>query len=329
MEMGPKIIVLTPVKNEAWILNRFLSVTSKFADLIIISDQNSTDGSKDIYKKYNKVYVIENSDHSYNEASRQKQLIETARKLVQGPKILLALDSDEILAADALKTEDWKIMLKAKPGTILYFEKPDLYNSTQEVIRYNNLWPIGYSDDGCEHHPKVIHSIRIPQPEYAEHLYFNNIKILHYALTRPLAQKSKMRYYSVIENLNSTMKFYTRRKGYGLRRDFTNGHTLGKSEQKWFQGWEEEGIEMHKVSETKYYWQDFQILHLMNKYGYKKFWLDDIWYFNWEEFRKFALNNGYKDIPVFEIKNPPIIVNRLLMVCDNLQIFYNTVIKKQ
>ena len=41
----PKIIVVTPIKNEDWILDRFLSVTSQFADLIIIADQNSTDKS--------------------------------------------------------------------------------------------------------------------------------------------------------------------------------------------------------------------------------------------------------------------------------------------
>jgi len=34
-----RIVVVTPVRNEAWILERFLSVTSRFADHIIIADQ--------------------------------------------------------------------------------------------------------------------------------------------------------------------------------------------------------------------------------------------------------------------------------------------------
>ncbi|WP_260675883.1 MULTISPECIES: hypothetical protein [Nostocales] len=33
-----KIVVMTPVKNEAWIVDRFLSVTSQFADYIIIAE---------------------------------------------------------------------------------------------------------------------------------------------------------------------------------------------------------------------------------------------------------------------------------------------------
>lgn len=39
----PQIIVVTPIKNEDWILDRFLSTTSLWADNIIIADQCSTD----------------------------------------------------------------------------------------------------------------------------------------------------------------------------------------------------------------------------------------------------------------------------------------------
>jgi glycosyltransferase involved in cell wall biosynthesis len=49
--MKPTIICLTPVKNEAWLLDRFLQATSLWADFIIIADQMSTDGSQEIAKK--------------------------------------------------------------------------------------------------------------------------------------------------------------------------------------------------------------------------------------------------------------------------------------
>ena len=68
MNQTPKIVVITPVKNEAWILDRFLAVTSQFADCIIIADQNSTDESKDICKKYPKVIVIDNKSTKYDES---------------------------------------------------------------------------------------------------------------------------------------------------------------------------------------------------------------------------------------------------------------------
>jgi hypothetical protein len=324
MSTIPKIVVLTPVKNEAWILDRFLAVTSLFADLIIISDQNSIDGSRDIYKKYPKVHLIENTDTFYNEASRQNILIETARKLVPGPRILLALDSDEILAANAIETSDWQNMLKAESGTIIYFEKPDLYKSPMQVLRFKNRWPLGYVDDGCQHHPTIIHSTRIPQPDYAKHLYLKDVIILHYALTRSLAQNSKMRYYSVIENLNNTSKFYTRRKGYAYKKDYTKNGWLEKSDLNWFNKWQELGIDMLTIPTQQYYWQDFEILRLFKKHGYRRFWLDDIWYFNWEEFRKYAIENNYKEISEIRIKNPPMLLVGLLKICDKLQKSYNT-----
>src|SRR4051812_20136261 len=111
----PKIVVITPVKNEAWILNRFLQVTSQFADRIIIADQNSTDESVSICQRYLKVTLVRNEFDEYDEASRQRLLIQMARELVPEPKILLALDADEILAANATTTSGWQDMLKAAP----------------------------------------------------------------------------------------------------------------------------------------------------------------------------------------------------------------------
>src|SRR6185312_9661589 len=123
-----KIIVITPAKNEAWILDRFLAVTSQFADVIIVADQHSTDGSLDIYPKYPKVHLVSNNDSNYDEATRQLLLLKTARSLVPDHKrVILALDADEILAADSLNTPGWQSMLDARPGTVLHFEKPDLY----------------------------------------------------------------------------------------------------------------------------------------------------------------------------------------------------------
>ncbi|GAG56902.1 unnamed protein product, partial [marine sediment metagenome] len=48
----PKIICLTPVKNEAWILDNFIKCASLWADHIIIADQDSTDDARKIAKKY-------------------------------------------------------------------------------------------------------------------------------------------------------------------------------------------------------------------------------------------------------------------------------------
>ena len=57
---NPQLIVLTPVRNEAWVLRAFLTATSLWADKIIIADQMSTDGSREICKEFPKVILLDN-----------------------------------------------------------------------------------------------------------------------------------------------------------------------------------------------------------------------------------------------------------------------------
>ncbi|MFZ0503142.1 MAG: glycosyltransferase family 2 protein, partial [Chthoniobacterales bacterium] len=62
----PLVICLTPIKDEAWILERFLKCASTWADHIIIADQQSKDGSKEIARRFPKVTLIENNSESFN-----------------------------------------------------------------------------------------------------------------------------------------------------------------------------------------------------------------------------------------------------------------------
>jgi glycosyltransferase involved in cell wall biosynthesis len=309
---NPKIVVITPVKNEAWILDRFLAVTSQFADHIIIADQNSTDGSQAICKNYPKVTLIENKSDQFNEADRQLLLIHKARELVPEPKILFALDADELLAANAIKTLGWQSILKSKPGTVLCLERADLYLTPYQVVRHDTYSPIGYVDDGAEHKPRPMHSIRIPMPDYAPRLYCHDLKIIHYALIRPNAYASKIRLYSVLENILSIGKFpMGRRQRYASKQDFTKTGRLELTPSEWFAGWEELGIDMRTIFEQVYYWYDFEVLNYFQKYGLRRFWLDDIWEFDWEDCRLYAKSVGLKNIPDFEISEQPRIINIL------------------
>jgi glycosyltransferase involved in cell wall biosynthesis len=317
-----KIVVITPVKNEAWILDRFLAVTSQFADHIIIADQNSTDESKTICKQYPKVTIVENQSEQYHEGDRQILLIQKAREIVPNNKIILALDADEILAANATKTLGWQSMLKAQPGTVVCFEKLNLYSNPYQCIRYDSLCPIGYVDDGAEHKPQPIHSIRVPTPDYAIKLHINDVKILHYAPTRLDMQRSKARLYSVIDRTlpGGNKRFMSRRAYYGLQNCFAvyDGE-LEPSLPEWFIGWEELGIDMYTIPTQTYYWQDFEVLKYFQKYGYHHFWLEDIWDFDWEAFRLYAKSRGMKNIPDHKILAPPKILS---LLADSLTSFY-------
>ena len=303
---APPLIVLTPVRNEAWILDRFLAVTSRVADQIILADQQSTDDTRAIAARYPQVHVIANDDPGFDEARRQRLLLDAARALVPGPKVLLALDADEIIAADAPSRVGWKTMRTAAPGTILCFELIDLYLTTDRAMRHDRWRPFGYVDDGAVHQGRLIHSGRVPLPAGAPRLKLGDVKLLHFAPLRTTAMAAKLRWYSVIENLLGTCPpVFKRRLRYLNHLDFTGEGRLEACQPEWFRGWEEVGIDLHTVDDPEYHWHDLEVLRAFGRHGTPKFWLDDIWRFDWEACRQWAVGAGINGIPSQPIRPAP------------------------
>jgi hypothetical protein len=299
MVSTPKIIVLTPVKNEAWILERFLQVTSIYADVIIIVDQNSDDGCKEIYPRYPKVHLLQYHTDEFDEAGRQILLIDEARRLFPNDKrILLALDADEMFAADALTHPAWNTMLTAKEGTVLYFDKLDLYKTPFQYIDYENIWPIGFVDDGSEHIPKKIHSIRIPVPDHADKLALYGLNILHYAKIDFKLRRSKARMYTVIQNVNQIDHILSRRYGYRQSEDWYVGGKIKDTPISWYEGYEKQEIDMTSIVFYTHYWQDRKVLEYFQQYGTKRFWKEEIWDADWVKIAQ------YFKMEV-DIKRPP------------------------
>jgi glycosyltransferase involved in cell wall biosynthesis len=313
--LRPSIVVVTPVRNEALNLPRFLAVTSRFADRIVIEDQCSTDGSAALCRRFEKVTLLENPSPVYDEAGRQQRLLRKARELVPGPRIILALDADEILAADAPGSRGWQAMLDAKPGTVLLFEKPDLYQVAEQCIRYDNPWPLGFVDDGSAHQARRIHSIRIPTPPGAPRLAIDDVKVLHYAMLRLDLQASKRRMYCALENVHRTASFWRRRLAYPLSTDWTRHGRLQPTPEAWFRGWEDAGIDMRSAPRDAYYWTDYEVLKLFDQHGARRFWLDEIWDFDWERCRAAASSAG--GLPRQRIARPPAALVAGLRIIDH------------
>jgi glycosyltransferase involved in cell wall biosynthesis len=304
MTERPKIVVLTPVKNEAWILPRFLATTSLWADKIIIADQNSTDESAEICKRFDKVVLIRNENPNYDEAQRQLLLIKAARELVPGPRILFALDADEIRAANAPLTKDWGQMLSARPGTVFKFEKPELYPNPTHCIRGRDAQPLAFFDDNSEHKPKLIHSVRIPMTENSPEMTASEVIILHYAYTRPRAVRAKLRLYSVVENTLDRPVRHRLLSYYRGKEVLSHGSVL-QIPPEWIAGWQDRGIDMLTVDDSGIHWQDLEVLSYFSKYGPERFWPDDIWDVDWEAMRQQALASGIKQVPAKPIAAPP------------------------
>lgn len=193
---------MTPVRNEAWVLHAFLKATSVWADHIIIADQGSTDGSKEIALSYPKVILIENNDGEYNEAARQKMLIDKARQ-IDGDKILFALDADEVFTANFIKSEDWRRILTSKPKDVFWFRWANITPDLKEYWTPETFFPWVFHDDGIEPHGnyiKKIHSMRIPYPLDEKQMYYvNDFKVFHLAYISPKRVYAKKRMYKLID----------------------------------------------------------------------------------------------------------------------------------
>lgn len=213
---NPLHIVMTPVRNEAWVLKAFLEATSRWADYIIIADQMSTDGSRELYADFQQRWVASSSEHKcelividnknpeFNEAERQSMLVAKAREVAAGRDTLLwGLDADEIVAANAFETEDWQRILHSKPGAVFFFFWAQLTYDKQHYYNNRDSYPWLFHDDGVEPHGNYVremHSMRIPYPIDEHDLNeVKDFRILHLGPAPLNRVRAKERFYMFVD----------------------------------------------------------------------------------------------------------------------------------
>jgi glycosyltransferase involved in cell wall biosynthesis len=281
----PTIICLTPVKNEAWILDRFLKCASLWADHIIIADNFSDDGSREIAQNYPKVILINNNMITYSEYEMRKILFEEARK-ISGPRLLISMDADEVLTANFMESQEWQTVLNAKPGTVIGFNliniKPDLTSYWSPDSYY--MW--GFMDDGSEYQGSKIHTLRIPIPDKSPRIMLNEIKFLHYQYTDWERMESKHRWYQCWERLNNP-----KRRPISIYRQYHHMYSIAsdkikKLQPEWFSGYEQKGIDMFGINRSEFYRWDKVVLAYFDEYGTAKFRQEAIWDVDWFEIAK-------------------------------------------
>lgn len=291
-----KIICLTPIKNESWLLDNFLRAASVWADYIIIADQMSSDGSREIAKKYKKVILIDNNSIDYSEIDRQNILINEARK-IDGPKLLITLDADEFFTPNCQKSFEWKKMLSAPEGTVFQFFWANLCPDMK------NMWSVGpfswaLVDDGkTQHKGSKIHNARIPLPENGNPVLINDIKVMHFQYTSWHRMESKHRWYQCYERINFPQKnpidiFRTYHHMYAIPKN-----NIKSIPQIWFDDYKKMGIDINLIiKEKKFYW-DEKVLNYFDEFGFNFFRKEFIWNIDWNEVAKTwgLKNNGIKD----------------------------------
>ena len=278
----PAIICLTPVKNEAWILDRFLQCASLWADYIIIADQGSTDSSREIALRYPKVVLIDNASEDFSEVERQRVLLGEARR-INAPRILISLDADEILTANVLYSVEWSKLHQALPGTVFKFQLINIRPNLKEYWSPDTSFPWGFVDDGADHLGLPIHSYRLPISQATRQVCLREVKVLHYQYTDWDRMKSKHRWYQCWEHV-----MYPKKSPVDLYRQYHHMDAVKSKDLKdlpelWYKGYARLGIDMKNILKEKQYWWDREVLELFQKYGREKFAQESIWDVDWSQ----------------------------------------------
>lgn len=289
----PTIICLTPVKNEEWILDKFIRASSLWADTIIISDQGSDDLTKEIAKKYSNVILIENYLEEYDEWLNRKVLFDEARKL-SGKKLFITIDADEAFNSDFLNPIFLEKILNYPAGTVF---KSNFINITPDLANY---WtgpisiPWGFMDDGSEYIADKIHTNRTIYPDKAEKIFFDNIKIMHFQYTDWERMESKHRWYQCWERINNPKK-----SSIDIYRGYHHMYSLKKDEikklpEKWFDVYEKNRIDLKEINKKENYYWDRTVLTYFEKYRTSFFSKEAIWDIDWIALaKKYNFKNPY------------------------------------
>jgi hypothetical protein len=166
-----KTILLTPTKNEEWILEKTLPIFSKIADDIIVSDQNSRDNTLNILNQFKKVKIITNQ-RNYHSNEVRWDLLDTARKLYGSNNLILCLDADEYIPSNLFHKHK-KYFFKNTPGTAFQSPWVQLWKSESKYRSDSGVWspktnfkPFMFLDNGISTYPAEIivndHTSRIP-----------------------------------------------------------------------------------------------------------------------------------------------------------------------
>ena len=270
------VVCVTPIKNEEWILDRFLRCAAQWADHIIVLDQCSTDRSREIAAEHRKVRLIVDDDPRYDEPRRQRKLIEAARQ-IPGRRLIMALDADEVLSADTLSSPAWAAALCSAPGTVVRLRWANLLPGCQRAWIPPTPIPFGFVDDGRDHSGTVIHNARLPANPGQPSIVLEDHVVLHYQYTAWSRMKSKQRWYQCWERLHQPHKrpIQVYRQYHFM--DAIPSDLVQRVVPAWFDMYEAAGIDMAAVSEQRWYPWDEDVLDWIIEHGPETFARLNVW----------------------------------------------------
>jgi hypothetical protein len=295
------VLLLCPTRNAIHDLRRSLPTWELIADKIIIADQGSTDGSRELVQSHDKVVLIDNPNREYNEFTRNALLVEAARK-IHPAAIHLMLDADEILSSNVLDAPEWHHFRQMEPGTVGDFNWIQLWKTPRQYIARGvgspGRYQLAFIDDGRPvEGKKRMHEQRgvgVQNPDLK--FVFNDVVCLHYAWVNFQAAIRRNNYYKVHWVTQGAKSYHQNNRNHGWHRTVRD-KDIASSPAHWLSGYLSRDIDVTSIGESALYWWDIEILKTFNAIGVKKFYPLDIWReVDWEQLRQIAVARNIGDI---------------------------------
>lgn len=237
----PLIIAITPVRNEAWVIDAYLASTSTWADIIIVADQHSTDGTRDIIKRYQnnssscRVILVDNPSLEMDQAAARRLLFEEVDK-IEGDKIVFAIDADEFLTPNFANTATWEKIISSPTNSIFCFKWINLYGDFEHVLPLEDNkhmeWACHFDSSmkladeyfNCEQ--RAVHEMRIPclPEDRATYILVDDIQFIHLARLNLTRTKNKEDFYQV----SSVAKLHKNISAVTLYRSYHRNNKIAK-----------------------------------------------------------------------------------------------------
>jgi Glycosyl transferase family 2 len=203
-----KIIGLLPVKNEAWVLPHALASLTAFCDVVIVADQNSDDGSREICRTFPKVVLIESAESRTCTRARW-QLLDAARSY-DGFNLLWSTDADELVSPSAARSFIDRRRGELTPGTIVECRYVHLWGGFDRYrvfsVHYAPKWKeLALVDDRRmdwnRAHLLSLHEPRVPIDGAAKTIQAD-VAVLHLQWLLPNRTQSRQAWYRCREWLD-------------------------------------------------------------------------------------------------------------------------------
>jgi len=212
-----KVIALVPVRNDAWILEHSLRCWSGFCDSIIVSDQDSTDGSREIYKRFPKVVVLETPRASAIAGLPQQarwRLLDAARQY-DGQNLLWCTDADELTLPTFAKRFVAIHGDALTPGRVVECRFYNLWNSERryraDLSQYGPHWKaMAFVDDRIADYPRdpsrrPLHEPRMAIESDPDAIRTADVPVLHLQWLIANRNQLKQAWYRCIELMDRRM----------------------------------------------------------------------------------------------------------------------------